>query len=52
MNFIVKRKKKYHIRTNINCKKTEKFKCETSIIILICQRLGSVEPIQQKMKLP
>ena len=31
------------------------FICETSIIIiiiLICQKLGSVEPVQQKLKLP
>ena len=27
------------------------FICEISIIILICQKLGSVGPVQQKIKL-
>ena len=27
------------------------FKCEISIIILICQKLGSVGPVQQRIKL-
>ena len=26
--------------------------CESNIIILICQNLGSVRPVQQKIKLP
>ena len=35
-------------------KKKETFICEISIIIiiLICQKLGLVEPVQQKTKLP
>ena len=28
------------------------FLCEISIIILICQKLESVRPVQQKIKLP
>ena len=28
------------------------FTCEISIIILICQKLGLVGPVQQKIKLP
>ena len=48
-------KEKYHIRRNINWKKKETLVCEISIIIiiiLICQKLGSVGHVQQKIKLP
>ena len=45
--FSVILKKKNHIRRNINSKK-EMFFCEISIIILICRKLGSVGPVQQK----
>ena len=42
-----------HIRRNISIKKKEILICEISIIIiLICQKLGSVLPVQQKVKLP
>ena len=47
-------KENYHIRRNINSKK-EMFICEIIIIIiiiLICQKLGSVGLVQQKIKLP
>ena len=37
-------------RRKINSKK--KNICEISIIILICQKIGSVGPVQQKIKLP
>ena len=46
-------KEKYHIRRNKKFFKKEKLACEISvIIILICQKLGSVGPVQQKIKLP
>ena len=45
-------KEKYHIRRNINRRGKEKFVCEISIIILTCQKLGYVGPVQQKIKLP
>ena len=47
-------KEKDHIKRNINSKKKEMFICEISIIIitLICQKLESVGPVQQKIKLP
>ena len=46
-------KDKYHIRRNINCKNKENFVCEiSSIIILICQKLGLIELVQRKIKLP
>ena len=38
------------IRRKINSKK--KNMCEISIIILFCKKLESVEPVQQKIKLP
>ena len=45
-------KEKDYIRRNINNKK-EMFICEISIIIIsICQKLRSVGPVQQKIKLP
>ena len=54
MYFTVILKKKIILdRININSKKKEMFICEISIIIiLICQKLGSVGPVQQKIKLP
>ena len=45
-------KEKYHIRKDVNCEKKEKLLCEIPIIILICQKLESVRPVQQKIKLP
>ena len=47
-------KEKYHIGRNINSKEKEMFICEISIIIiiLICQKLRLVGPVQQKIKLP
>ena len=45
-------KEKYPIGSNINCQKKEKFVCEISIIIMICQILDSAGPVQQKIKLP
>ena len=42
----------YHTRRNINCKIKSKFICGSIIIILIYQKLGSVGPVQQKIKLP
>ena len=42
-------KEKRHIRRNVNSKK-EMYICEIStIIVLICQKLGSVGPVQQKL---
>ena len=48
--FFLKIKKKDHISRSINSK--EMFICETSIIILISWKLGLVESVQQKIKLP
>ena len=47
-------KEKNHITRNINIFFKKKFVCEISIIIiiLICQKLGSVGLLQQKVKLP
>ena len=42
-----KHKKKDHSRRNINSKTSE-----TSIIILICQKLELVRPVQKNIKLP
>ena len=44
-------KEKYHIRKNINSKKRNIDEINI-IIILICKKLWSVEPVQQKIKLP
>ena len=45
--------KEKYIRRNVNSKKKAMFICEISIItILICQKLGSVRSVQQKIKLP
>ena len=46
--------KEKYTRRNINCKKKRNILCKISItiIILICQKLGSVVPVQQKIKLP
>ena len=44
-------KEKDHIGRSINIKK-DMFICEISIIILICQKLVSVQPVQQKINLP
>ena len=41
-------KEKDHIRRNMHNKEKEMFTCEIIIIILICQKLGSVGPVQQK----
>ena len=54
LSVLLKPKEKYHIRRNINGKK--KNICEISIIIiiiiiLICQKLGSIVPVEQKIKL-
>ena len=45
-------KEKDNIRRNMHNKEKEMFTCEIIIIILICQKLGSVGPVQQKNKLP
>ena len=50
--FFCNLKEKDCIRRNINGKKKEIFLCEISIIILICQELGLVGPLQQKINLP
>ena len=39
-------KEKYHSRRNKNCKKKENLVCEISIIILICQKLELVKPVE------
>ena len=45
-------KRKISIRRKKNCKK-KKFVCEMSIIIILsCQKLGSIGPVQQKSMLP
>ena len=44
-------KEKCHIERNINSKK-KLFICEISFFILICQKLGLVGLVQQKIKLP
>ena len=45
---LLKSKEKDHIRKNINWKKM--FISKITIIILISQKLGSVGPVQQKVK--
>ena len=46
-------KEKDHIRRNINSKKYEYLYVKSVLfIILICQKLGSIGPVQQKTKLP
>ena len=50
--FFCNLKEKDHIRRNKNGKKKGIFICEISIIILICQKLGLVGPLQQKINLP
>ena len=45
-------KEKYHIRRNINCKRNKSLsEMSIIIIILICQKLGPVGPVQEKIKL-
>ena len=39
-------KEKYHIRRNLNCQKKKVIFEISIIIILICQNLGSVQPVQ------
>ena len=49
--WILLKPKRKNFSRNINCKNKGKFVCEISIIILICQKLESVGPAQQKIKL-
>ena len=45
-------KEKDHIRRKLNSKKKYIYMWNSIIIILICRRLESVEPVQQKIELP